>query len=120
MALIFKHEAVLTFVGRMIHDREFAEWFAARPSQALASHGLSPQDVRDLADVLSSERRQRDLAVAMQPVVTTMLTLVDTDRDIEGSDEARLRGELLQAELIAARERVAATRAQARPWWKFW
>lgn len=119
--LVFKHEGILTFVGRLVHDREFCEWFASQPTGALASHGLVARDLQDLAAVLRTDRRQRELATALQPVVETLVEIVaEADDDGQTSLPAE-RLERLDVELRAAQERLAYVRAQRpRPWWKFW
>lgn len=119
--LVFKHEVILTFVGRLIHDREFCEWFAAQPTLALASHGLAARDLQDLAAVLRTDRHQREIAVAMQPTVQVMLDFIeggDSGGEAPSFEERLAR---LDSELRAARERLAVARAHhPRPWWKFW
>jgi hypothetical protein len=120
MTLVFKHEAMLTFVGRLIRDREFSEWFVARPLQALASHGLSAHDLHDLADVVATDRRSPQLARALQPTVALLLELIEAPVTGAGSGDVAIRHAWLATELQAAHERLAAARAEARPWWKFW
>jgi hypothetical protein len=120
MPLVFKHEAVLTFMGRLVNDREFSEWFASRPAQALASHGLSIRDVQDVADVLSRERQQRHVAEALEPVVLTLLEVIDQGAVAEDSDAITQRFARLRTEFSDAHDRLAAARRQSRPWWKIW
>lgn len=119
--LIFKHEVLLSFVGRLIHDREFCEWFATQPGQALASHNLSVRDLEDLASVLQTERQQPEVSAALQPMVGLLLDLAaDAGTDPEGT-RAAVRLERLRAEIDIARQRVRETRMRrSRPWWKFW
>lgn len=117
---MFRHEGLLTFVGRLSRDREFCEWFAAQPSKALASHGLTDRDLRDLAMVVETEHHHRELATALQPAVQAMLALLDADARGEIGEPAE-RLAHLDAELQATRERLAVARARSpRPWWKFW
>ena len=119
--LVFKHEVLLTFVGRLIHDHEFCEWFATEPSSALASHGLAPRDVQDLAGVLRTDRRQREFSEALQPMVQVLLDLIDDAQADVGNSRAQDRLERLDLEIQSARERVADARTRRpRPWWKFW
>ncbi len=119
--LVFKHEGLLAFVGRLTHDREFCEWFVAQPTRALASHGLAAQDLRELAAVLRGDHHQRDVADALQPTIQAMLDLVDDDDEIDEQERTAERLARLDSELRAARERLAVVRARRqRPWWKFW
>jgi hypothetical protein len=120
VSFVFKHEALLTFVGRLVRDREFSEWFAARPRGALASHGLTERDVRDVADVLAVERSRRAQARALQPTVATMLKLIDEGESSDDPVAAADRFARLDSELHAARTRLEEVRRSARPWWKFW
>ncbi len=120
MALVFRHEALLTFVGRLLRDREFSEWFAARPSQALASHGLSQRDVRDMADVLANERQRPRTARALLPTVNLFLELIATEPTANGSVDFDNRAGRLDAELQSTRERLVLARGESRSWWKFW
>jgi hypothetical protein len=118
--IVFKHEALLAFMQRLVRDREFCEWFAAQPVSALASYGLAPRDLSDLVAVLHDARSQREIAAAMEPVVQSMLRIVEDAEGPAPSDSCgRLR--LLEEELQGARERVVAARRQRpRPWWQFW
>jgi hypothetical protein len=119
--LVFKHEAVLTFVGRLLRDREFAEWFAARPDEALASHGLELQDLRQVADLVQSDRYRPELSRALQPTVQLLVGIVEAADGAESDLVAAARWQRLDDELRLARDRVAQARRQsARPWWKFW
>ncbi|HVB96980.1 MAG TPA: hypothetical protein VNG11_04560 [Chloroflexota bacterium] len=119
--LVFKHEAVLTFVGRLVHDREFCEWFAAEPFQALSSHGLSVRDLEDLNDVLRTDRHQPEVAAAMQPLVEVLVKLFNDSRQGIAASTPDERISSLNAELHQVRDRLAVARRQPpRPWWKFW
>ena len=119
--LVFKHEGVLAFVGRLVHDREFCEWYAAQPSQALASHGLAPCDLRDLAAILRTTRHQREVAAAMLPMIDLLLDVIDEADAGDAVSRPEQRLARLDAELQSVRERVAVARSQRpRPWWKFW
>lgn len=119
--LVFKHESVLSFVGRLVNDREFCEWYAAQPSQALASHGLAPCDLRDLVAILRSTRSQRDMAAAMLPMIELLLDVCDEANASDGGSRPEQRLAKLDAELRSVRERVADARTRRpRPWWKFW
>lgn len=120
MTLVFKHEAMLTFVGRLIRDREFSEWFVARPLQALASHGLSAHDLQDVADVVATDRRRPELARALQPTLALLLELIEAPGTVGESSDVAVRHARLATELQAAHDRLAAARAERRPWWKFW
>ncbi len=121
MVYVFKHDAVLTFVGRLVRDREFSEWFVARPEQALASHGLTPADVHEVADVIQSESRHGQIAVALQPTIAFLVEMIDTARDDDPADQIAERCRRLNEEVQAAHDRLAEARArQPRPWWKFW
>ena len=119
--IVFKHEAILSFVDRLIHDREFAEWFVAQSSQALSSYNLTPRDLQDVSEVLGSERHQPEVARALQPTLRLLVSLCD-DADV-GDDprtiEHRFGG--LERELQEARLRIAQARqVRPRPWWRFW
>lgn len=119
--LVFKHEVLLTFVGRLTHDHEFREWFAEQPAAALASHGLTTADLEDLAGVLATDRHERATAAALRPTVQLLLDLVAEAELATGAGPSADRLARLQAELRAARERLELARAQRpRPWWKFW
>ncbi len=119
--LVFKHEGVLAFVDRLVHDHEFCEWYAAQPSQALASHGLAPQDLRDLIAILRSHRQHRDVAIALLPMIQVLLEVVEEAESGEGTSRPEERLARIDTELQIARERVVVARArQPRPWWKFW
>lgn len=118
--LVFKHEGLLAFIGRLTHDREFCEWFVAQPSNALASHGLAANDLRDLAAVLHGDHRQRDVADALVPTVQAMLDVVDNEEAVDERWPMEDRFATFDSELRAARERLAIVRARRRPWWKFW
>ena len=119
--LVFKHEGLLAFVGRLTHDREFCEWFAAQPTGALASHGLAASDLQDLAAVLRSDRHQREIAEALQPTIQVMLNLIAAGDVGDEPSQTEERLALLDSELRAARERLAIARShRPRPWWKFW
>ena len=118
--LVFKHEGLLAFIGRLTHDREFCEWFIAQPSKALASHGLAANDLRDLAAVLRADHRQREVADALVPTVQAMLDVVDHEQDVGQQWPIEERLATFDSELRAARERLAIVRARRRPWWKFW
>jgi hypothetical protein len=118
--LVFKHEAVVTFVDRLVRDREFAEWFVAGPEQALASYSLTSRDLRDVADVLDADRYQPALARALQPTVRCLLGLVDDARPDDSADVVLARCARLSEELVATRDRLSTARASRRPWWKFW
>jgi len=118
--LVFKHEGLLAFIGRLTHDREFCEWFVTQPSKALASHGLAASDLRDLAAVLRADHRQREVAEALEPTVQAMLDVVDGEEAVDDRGPMEERLALFDSELRAARERLAIVRARRRPWWKFW
>ena len=118
--LVFKHEGLLAFIGRLTHDREFCEWFIAQPSKALASHGLAANDLRDLAAVLRADHRQREVAEALVPTVQAMLDVTDHEQDVSQQWPIEERLATFDSELRAARERLAIVRARRRPWWKFW
>ncbi len=119
--LVFKHESVLAFVGRLIHDREFCEWYVAQPSKALASHGLAPCDLRDLATILRTTRNQREVAAAMLPMIELLLDVIDEASFGDEASHPEQRLAKLDAELRSVRERVAEARTRhLRPWWKFW
>jgi diadenosine tetraphosphatase ApaH/serine/threonine PP2A family protein phosphatase len=119
--LVFKHEGVLAFVGRLVHDREFCEWYAAQPLQALASHGLDPHDLRDLAAILRSDRHHRDVAAALLPMVEVLLDVVEEAETGDATSRPEERLARIDSELQTARERVVVARARRpRPWWKFW
>jgi hypothetical protein len=120
MALVFKHEALLTFVGRLIRDREFSEWFVARPSQALASHGLTERDVQAMADVLASDRQRPRLAEALRPTVALLLELCECERMPASDDSEAIRMDRLHQELRLTSDRLVVARTEERPWWKFW
>ncbi len=120
MAFVFKHEAVLAFVGRLVRDREFAEWFVARPTQALASHGLTDHDIREVAEVVRSERHEPHLARALQPTVAMLLACIEEATPSEDSLVFHDRYDRLDAELRATHDRLALARQAVRPWWKFW
>ena len=112
--MVFKHEAVLTFVGRLTRDREFCEWFAADPCQALGSHRLEVEDLRDVAAVLQSDHRRPDVSAAMRPMIDTLVRMIE---DGGSSDEAAAgRLACLDGEIQAVRERLAVARTQRRPW----
>ena len=119
MALVFKHEALLTFVGSLIRDREFSEWFVSQPTEALASHGLSDRDVQDMADVLTNDRHQPQLARALVPTVSLLLEVIDREASATSSD-VTMWVDRLNAELQSTSNRLAIARTEARPWWKFW
>jgi len=118
--LTLRHEAFLAFVGRLLHDREFSEWFASQPISALASHGLRGQDLRDVAEVLNSERYEAHLAHALRPTVALLIDMVENARPSEAPDAASARYARLEEELQTARVRVSSARASTRPWWRFW
>jgi hypothetical protein len=118
--LVFKHEAILIFVDRLVRDREFAEWFVAGPEQALASYSLTTRDLRDVADVLDADRYQPELAQALQPTLRCLLGLIDEARLDDAPDRVPARCTRLSEELTATRERLSVARARRRPWWKFW
>jgi hypothetical protein len=120
LALVFKHEALLTFVGRLIRDREFAEWFVARPSEALASHGLTDRDVEDMADILATDRHNPRLARALLPTVSLLVDLIECDASPNGPGELAQRIDRLTSELQRTSERLAVARSETRPWWQFW
>lgn len=125
---MWKHEALLSFVDRIAHDSEFREWFVISPPEALASYGLGIRELRDLETVLTQERRQRELAEALRPLVRRLVEAAEVPaRSGLGSgygdaihQEMYLR---LTAEVDASRPRLAAAREaqrRRRPWWKFW
>ncbi|MGH2461516.1 MAG: hypothetical protein ACRDIY_21890 [Chloroflexota bacterium] len=118
--LVFKHEGLIAFIGRLTHDREFCEWFVARPADALASHGLASGDLRDLIAVLRADHHRREVAEALEPTVQAMLDLVDRGDcdDEQGQTDERLAS--FDLELRATRERLAVVRSRRRPWWNFW
>ena len=119
--LVFKHESVLTFVGRLVHDREFCEWFATEPIAALSSHGLRVGDLEDVVDVLRSDRRQPEVAAAMQPLVEVLVQFINESRQGPWARTPDERISSLDMELHHVRDRLAVTRTQrVRPWWKFW
>jgi hypothetical protein len=119
--LVFKHEAVLTFIGRLVHDREFCEWFASEPSDAMSSHGLTTRDLEDVADVLRTDRRQPEVAAAMCPMVDVLLRLIEESRQGHVASSPAERLSLLDSELRQVHERLAVARSyRMRPWWKFW
>jgi hypothetical protein len=120
MALVFKHEALLTFVGRLIRDREFCEWFVDRPTQALSSHGLTERDVQDMADVLVSDRHRPRLAEALRPTVALLLDLIECEGQPASDDIVATRIDQLHQELRLTSDRLAVARTEERPWWKFW
>jgi hypothetical protein len=119
LALVFKHEAILTFVGRLVHDREFAEWFVTRPAEALASHGLSARDLRDTTEILTSSRHRPELSRALLPTVLLLLELSQSPPS-SGTAELADRVERLTTEIHLTSERIAVARSEPRPWWKFW
>src|SRR5438046_1270758 len=117
--VVFKHEAILSFVDRLIHDQEFTEWFVARPAQALASHSLAARDLQDVVDVLATGRGDSHVARALQP--TMQLLLVLSAEGNSGGGDTEERYARLICELKAARERLVLARDKAgRHWWKFW
>jgi hypothetical protein len=118
--LVFKHEALLTFVGRLIHDREFCEWFVARPTQALSSHGLTQRDVQDMADVLASDRHRPRLSEALRPTVGLLLEMIEGERLAVSDDRLADRVDRINQELRLTSDRLAVARSEERPWWKFW
>ncbi|HVC34630.1 MAG TPA: hypothetical protein VNL16_14060 [Chloroflexota bacterium] len=118
--LVFKHEVLLAFVGRLNHDREFCEWFAAQPSRALASHGLVRRDLQDLAAILRTDRHQQEIAAALEPAVQVLLDLDEDAEDAGRGSTPEERLARLDAELRAVRDRLAVARTRRRPWWKFW
>jgi len=120
MALVFKHEALLTFVGRLVRDREFSEWFAARPTQALASHGLQPRDMKDMADVLMNDRNRPKLATALLPTVNLFLDFIEKEPIASTEQDVAGRVAMLDGELRSTHERLQLARTASRSWWKFW
>jgi hypothetical protein len=119
--LVFKHEGLLAFVGRLIRDREFCEWFVVQPRDALGSHGLEVRDLEDLAAVLRTDRHQRDVASALQPMIEALLNVIGEAESGDAISRPEERLERLDSELHSVRERLAVVRArQPRPWWKFW
>lgn len=119
--LVFKHEALLTFIDRLIHDREFAEWFVAEPEQSLRSYGLAAVDLQDVADVLVRDRGQPAIAGALQPTVQFLLGVVGEARGGDDPELVSRRFARFQVELTSTRERLAAaSQPRVRRWWKFW
>ncbi|HEX5418109.1 MAG TPA: hypothetical protein VFZ25_20835 [Chloroflexota bacterium] len=118
--LTLKHEAFLAFVERLLHDREFSEWFASQPRDALATHGLSARDLRDVDEILHAERYEPRFSRALQPTITLLLELLDADVRPEVGATPVQRWARLQDEIQRTRERVTEVRATSRPWWKFW
>ena len=121
-------EALLSFVDRIARDREFREWFAVSPGEALASYRLSVRELRDLDEVLAQERRQRATALALRPLVRLLVETAEaapTPVAAMGRDDTagQVVYERLTAEVAASRARLAAAREaerSRRPWWKFW
>ena len=118
--LTFKHEAFLAFVERLLHDREFSEWFASQPAEAMATHGLSIQDLRDVDEILHAERYEPRLSRALQPTITMLLEILDTAEQERVDATPIQRWARLQDEIKRTHERVTEVRATSRPWWKFW
>lgn len=118
--LTFKHEAFLVFVERLLHDREFSEWFASHPLQALAAHGLTVQDLRDVDEIVHAERYEPRLSRALQPTITLLLEILDAEERGSGEATPIQRWARLQDEIQRTHERVTEVRATSRPWWKFW
>ena len=118
--LTLKHEAFLAFIERLLHDREFSEWFASQPASALASHGLSSRDLHEVDDILGAERYEARLSRALRPTVALLIAMVDTESLPDPLDPVPDRFARLEEELRATRERVSDVRATTRPWWKFW
>lgn len=115
--LVFKHDALLGFIDRLVRDREFAEWFVAHPDQALASFSLSVGDLRDICEVVEADRYERQFARALRPTMELLLELAAGEPE-GGVDERCAR---LRDELRSTRGRIAAARSErSRPWWKFW
>lgn len=118
--LAFKHEGILAFVERLLRDREFSEWYVSRPTQALASHGLSSRDLADVDEVLRGNRFRPDLSQALRPTVQLLLQLAAEAGDTDQPEVIERRWERLDEQLRVTRQRVAEARARNRPWWKFW
>lgn len=115
--LVFKHEAVLGFIDRLVRDPEFAEWFVTNPSEALASYSLEASDLREVEDVVETGRYEQQLAHALAPTVRLIREIAESS----ASSGTAARYRLLRDELHGTRERVAIARAaRSRPWWKFW
>lgn len=115
--LVFKHEAVLGFIDRLVRDPEFAEWFVVDPRQALASYSLAASDLGDVCDVVEAGRYQQHLARALRPTMELLREIAENP----APDLVRERCGRLQDELRSTRGRVATAREERRrPWWKFW
>lgn len=118
--LTFKHEAFLAFVERLLHDREFSEWFVSQPGEALATHSLSVQDLQEVNDVLQAERYEPNLSRALRPTLSLLLEVIREAHRPEDPNATRTRLARLEDELGATRLRVSEARTKSRPWWKFW
>jgi hypothetical protein len=120
MGLVIRHESLLTFVGRLLRDREFSEWFVASPSQTLASHGLARSDMRDVADVLAHYQKHLRTAQALAPTVDLFLEIIDGEESAATYGEVVDRLDRLEAEMQMTHDRLVAARLEPRVWWKFW
>lgn len=120
MGLVSRDESLLIFVGRLLRDREFTEWFVTSPSQALASHGLAGRDVRDVADVIAHDQKHLRTARALAPTVNLFLEVIEGEGSAATHEEVVDRLDRLEAEMRMTHDRLAAARLESRVWWKFW